>query len=238
MRKFAIVLVAAALMSVLPGTAHAAFSEHDFDGDGVPNSVDNCVVVANPAQEPGTSGTDGAACSGSNARRTIEALRYDYTAAELDTIYRAVPAGPMPGRGIETWGRVRCEFSVECLGFDRHRQANDTFNDPFVPNFWQGQVFFTDDTGGTMYNRVAHDSTRTFQADVSYGPSLSADGPAIIATYPVEHNPYPVSNIVLECRQPQTKILFCYAWWYPIQPFVGPKGLLFYVFQDANPEDA
>lgn len=224
-------IAAAVAFLIAPAAGQAAFSPTDFDGDGVSNQDDNCIVVANPGQEPGATPSDGAACSGEHARATIEALRFDFTMPQVDQVYRAIPAGPMPGWGVETWGRVRLP-----LPGAEDRQANALLNDPVVPNLWQGQVFFTRERGGHMYNRTLHDSMRTFQADVAYGRSLVGPGEAIIATYPALHNPYPVSNIVLECRTVQTSVYYCYAWLFPIAPFVGPKTQLFYVFQDGNPE--
>lgn len=225
--------LALAAAGIAAPSASAAFSRSDFDGDGVRNARDNCLVVANPGQRPGRGARDGAACSGRHARATIHALRFDFTIEQVDQVYAALPAGPMPGWGTETWGRVRLPIPGA-----EDEQANALLNDPLVPNLWQGQVFFTRSGGGHMYNRVLHDAVRTYQADVGYGPSLVSGGRAIVATYPAMHNPYPVSNIVLECRTAQTGIYFCYAWLFPVAPFVGPKLQLFYVFQDANPEPA
>jgi hypothetical protein len=39
----------------------------DYDGDGIPNGVDNCPLVPNPGQEPYASLTTGAACTHLNA---------------------------------------------------------------------------------------------------------------------------------------------------------------------------
>ena len=226
-------IAAAVTLLVAPATGQAAFSSTDFDGDTVPNASDNCIVVPNPGQAPGATPTDGAACSGARSRASVKALRFAYSKPQIEVIYRALPAGPMPGWGVETWGRVRLP-----LPGAENKQANMLLNEPVVPNLWQGQVFFTHERGGHMYNRTLHDAVRTFQADIAYGRSLVATGDAIIATYPAEHNPYPVSNIVLECRTVQTKVYYCYAWWFPVAPFVGPKIQLFYVLQDGNPDPA
>jgi uncharacterized membrane protein len=230
-------LATAAALLAMPAASHAAFSESDFDDDGVPNEADNCLIVANPGQEPGATGPDGAACSGENQRSTITALRFAYTAVQLETIYESLDPGLMPGYDVKSRGWVRCQFGVRCLGFDQNREANTLINDPIVPILWRGQWFFTDADGGYLLNRTLNDTQQTLRGEVAYGESMMG-GPAIVITYLSKYNPFPIDHIILECRTIQTGILDCYAWEH-IE--LGPLGdrflLLFNVFQDTtNPE--
>jgi hypothetical protein len=227
----------ATALAVLLGTAASAsaFSPDDFDDDGVPNAEDNCLVVANPSQEPGTDGPDGAACSGDQARSTLTALRFDYTYGQVDAIYRSVDAGAMPGWDVKSFGRVRCQFSVRCLGFDQDHRANHLVNEPVVPLLWSGQHWWTTETGGRFVQRTGPDrSFEWLEATVKYDSSLVDGKPAIVGIYPLEKNPPPVSNIVLENREVQSGVYLGWAWLYAVAPYVGPKVLLFHVLQDFN----
>jgi hypothetical protein len=168
-------------------------------------------------------------------RQTIAALRFDYTDAQLNQIYRGLPAGRMPGNATSR-GFVRFVLGAPSNPFSPNRQLNTTLNDPLTPLFWKGQVWFNDEGEQELMNRVLNDSTKQLPAYVKYGKSLVDGRRAMIATYPGATNPPPVNNIVLECRTVQAGVLFCYAWQFVIQPLVGPKVQLFYVFQDfTNP---
>lgn len=238
MSKRASLTLAVALLLAIPASSSAAFSGTDFDGDGVPNPDDNCLVVANPSQEPGATGADGAACSGQNSRKTIEALRFDYTYEQLEAIYGSLDAGAMPGWDVKSYGRVRCQFSVRCLGFDQDHQANHAVNEPIVPQLWSGQHWWTTETGGRFVQRTGPGGGfEWLEATVKYDRSLVDGEPAIVGVYPLEKNPPPVNNIVLENRQIQSGVYFGWAWQYVIEPYVEPKVLLFHVFQDFNSPD-
>lgn len=222
------------LFCAAPNSA-SAYSGTDFDSDGVPNAQDNCLIVPNADQAPGAGVPDGAACSGPNARSTFNALRYDYTYAQLGAIYRSLDAGSMPGWDVISFGRIRCQFSVQCLGFDDDEAANNAINDPLVPQLWRGQHWWTTSTGGRFVQRTGPTGEfEWLEAKVKYDKSLVDGRPAIVGTYPLAKNPPPVSNIVLENREIQTGIYFGWAWEYAIAPYVGPKVLLFHVFQDFN----
>jgi hypothetical protein len=233
-RRGLAIATATAVLSL--SASHAsAFSPADFDSDGVPNGADNCLIVDNPGQEPGGAQPDGEACEGVRSRGTLTALRFDYTYDQLDAIYRSLDAGAMPGPDVRSFGRIRCQLSVRCLGFDQNKQANLLFNEPIVPLLWSGQHWTTNGTTGRFVQRTG--PARNFEwlpAVVKYDRSLVDGRTAIVGTYPPRENPYPVSNIVLENRAVQTGIYFGWAWVYPIAPYVGPKILLFHVFQDFN----
>lgn len=231
-------ITVAMVLLVAPAAGHAAFSPGDFDGDGVVNADDNCLVVSNPGQEPGVGVPDGASCSGQNSRTTIDALRFDYTYWQLAAIYRSLDAGPMPGWDVESYGRIRCQLSVRCLGFDQNHQANHLINDPIVPLLWSGQHWWTTETGGRFVQRTGPGGDfEWLEATVKYDRSLVDGKGAIVGLYPLRKNPPPVSNIVLENRQIQSGVYFGWAWLYVIAPYVGPKILLFHVFQDFNSPD-
>jgi hypothetical protein len=228
------VSIAIAALVLLPASA-SAYSATDFDSDGVPNAADNCLIVDNPGQEAGGPAPDGEACEGVRSRDTLTALRFDYSYDQLEQIYRSLDAGAMPGPDVRSFGRIRCQLSVRCLGFDQNKQANLLVNDPIVPLVWSGQHWTTTATGGRFVQRTG--PARNFEwlpATVKYDRSLVDGETAIVGTYPPRENPYPVSNIVLENRAVQTGIYFGWAWLYPVAPYVGPKILLFHVFQDFN----
>jgi hypothetical protein len=168
-------------------------------------------------------------------RQTINALRFNTTAAQLDRIYRGLPAGPMPQATSRGFVRFEVFHGNPVSG---NQRGNMLLNDPFTPWFWSGQVWFVNREGEhELTQRTGPDrSGRPFPAYVHYGPSLVDGRTAMIADYPGNENPPPISNIVLDCRTVQTGVLMCYAWLYAIKPYFGPKTLLFYVFQDfTNP---
>lgn len=191
-----------------------------------------CLTVAAPA---------GSQAASPAPRQTIDALRFRYTDAQLNHIYRSLTVGPMPEGPSRGFVRFDLGFGSP-LSYDR--RLNTMLNDPITPYFWKGQVWFINSEGEQeLTNRVGNDHGRAFPAYVTYGKSLLDGRTAMIGAYPGDENPPPINNIVLDCRAAQSdpktekpKVLFCYAWLYLIKPFFGPKRLLFYVFQDfTNP---
>jgi hypothetical protein len=177
-----------------------------------------------------------AACAagGPSPRQTIDTLRFNYTAAQLDHLYSTLPAGQMPigtSRGF-----VRFEL-VHGDPLSANRPVNVLLNDPLTPFFWKGQVWSINSDGQhELVQRSLNDRTRPFPGYVHYAKSLVDGKQAMAADYPGNENPPPINNIVLECRTVQRGVLMCYAWEFVIKPYVGPKTLLFYVFQDfTNP---
>jgi hypothetical protein len=163
-------------------------------------------------------------------QQTINKLRFGYTDAQLNHLYGTLSAGAMPEGTSRGFVRFDLGTGLDLL---RNRQGNEMFNDPIRAYFWDGQRWFVNGEGEQeLENVVLNGSSRQFPAYVWYGPSLLDGRTAMIADYPGDENPPPVNNIVLDCRDVQAGVLMCYAWYFWEKPFVGPKTLLFYVFQE------
>jgi hypothetical protein len=158
-------------------------------------------------------------------RGIVEALRFHDTTAQLDRLFRSLPAGAMPGH-VTARGWVRCRLSG-C----ESRQGNMLLNDPFVPLLWKGQVWSTDANGGTYTNRTLNDRRRDFPAVVSYGRAFMDDRPAIVATYPSRTNPPPVDELILNFRLVADGVYLGYVYLEP--PWTHQHLLLFNVIEDS-----
>jgi hypothetical protein len=266
----ALLPVAAVMLAASPAAWAGQFTSEDFDGDGVANLADNCLLIANPDQRravqpagatptprpaaPSRFRTDaqlGEACSGynDNYRRNYDVL-LDTPADQLETIYKFLEAGPMPGWDVKSQGWFRCgdNFAVVGeLGDPTHvgdcgtglpREAADIV----VPIAWGGKWFYTNADGGHLLNRWAPPAsesdlakailgerrTAVVRADVSYGTSPVDGGNTIMILYdpPVSRTEIAgvpvVDGIVDECRAIQTGVYHCYTW-----TDLGPQGPLY-----------
>jgi hypothetical protein len=160
----------AALLAVPAVSSAAGFSSQDFDGDGVANTGDNCLLVPNPGQQRQSGSPTGAACTGANAQATVDALRFNFDQAQMDQVFRFLSAGPMPG-----W-EARCKgyaiWSADSGGADDEENA-------WTEMLWQGKTFYTGGSGGHVWNRWGSSQTVAVRGDVYYGPSI-VDGKRVI----------------------------------------------------------
>jgi hypothetical protein len=164
------------------------------------------------------------------AQATVDQLRFGYTVPQLDALFGSLPAGPMPGN-VTARGWVR----VRLAGFE-NRQGNLLLNDSLVPLLWKGQVWQTNQKGGTLINRTLNDTRRDFPAVVEYGQAFFDSRPAIEVTYPTSTNPQVVDRLYLDCRAVpigtvQTGVYLCYVWLEP--PGSEQKVLLFNVIENT-----
>jgi hypothetical protein len=163
------------------------------------------------------------------ANATVDTLRFGYTTAELDALFRSLPAGPMPGK-VTAGGYVRCR-APGC----ESRGGNALLNDPIVPLLWKGQVWDTDATGGTLTNRVLNDTRREYPATVGYGPAIFDGNPAIEVAYPPDRNPRIVDDLYLDCRDVENGVYLCYV--FIEVPGTERHQLLFNVIENTTSPD-
>lgn len=160
--------LAATALLIVPATSSAAgFTSTDFDGDGVGNGSDNCLVVANPGQQSQD-------CTGDNTQKTVDALRFGFNQAQLDQIFRFIPAGPMPG------------WNARCKGYAIWKADSGTEDDEanaWSEALWQGKTFFTGEFGGHVWNRWGSSNTTAIRGSVYYGSSIMDGKPEITIRY-------------------------------------------------------
>lgn len=174
---------AAALVPILAlawvGTASASsFADPaDFDLDGVPNATDTCVVVAD-AENRDTDGNGvGDACDGQGPNPTVEAIR-SMPQAQIDELFGTLDAGPMPGWKAYAYGQVINPtpglVNLLCPTCHGDKQKIELV----AATIWQGKVWYTNASGGLLYNRMLND-TRVWRHRVSYRTSKRDRRPVI-----------------------------------------------------------
>jgi hypothetical protein len=155
--------LATAALLVAPAVSSAAgFSSQDFDGDGVANPDDNCLVVSNSDQRRASGSPTGEACSGDRAQATVDALRFKFNQTQMDQIFRFIDAGPMPG------------WQARCKGYaiwSADSGSGDDKANAWSEMLWQGKTFYTGANGGYVWNRWGSSNTVAVRGDVYYGPS-------------------------------------------------------------------
>lgn len=210
----ALVLVA---LLALPATSGAAgYSGQDFDGDGVGNASDNCLVVANPDQQPASGSPTGAACTGDKAQATVDALRFGFGQAQLDQIFRYISAGPMPG------------WEARCKGYaiwSADSGSDDDQANAWSEALWQGKTFYTGTNGGFVWNRWGSSNTVAVRGSVYYGRSI-VDGKQEIT---IRYNGVEWAGFD-EVRTVQPGIQLGYGY-----SQAGPKRLVNFVFDFVHP---
>lgn len=104
---------------------------------------------------------------------TLQALRSECDQKQIDGLYYSLPAGPMPGIA-ESHGYPR-----PCAGCE----SLDPAISLLAQQLWQGQNFYTTDTGGYAMNRVlgGHEQLLAY---VTFGPSYFDGKPSIVLDYP------------------------------------------------------
>jgi hypothetical protein len=156
----------------------------------------------------------GAACvnggNPTNGEQTVNALRFNENAAQLDTTFRCLAkySNPMPGWGVQAKGWVR--LAAPGGPFDQLLMQ-------LMMNVWQGKVWYTHTDGGSIYNRM-FDDRETWHHTVNYAPtSILDDRPTIF----VNAAPVPgVDNI----RMVQPGIYLGTTMTDGVQPIWGPDS--------------
>ena len=197
---------ASALLAAPAASSAAGYSDNDFDGDGVANSSDDCLVV------PGT----GSACTGANAQKTVDALRFNFNQTQMDRIFGFLDAGPMPG------------WEARCKGYaiwSADSGSGDDEANEWTEMLWQGKTFYTGPAGGHVWNRWGSKNTVAVRGDVYYGPSI-VDGKRVIN---IRYNGVEWAGFD-EVRTVQPGIQLGYGY-----SQAGPRRLVNFVFDFVHP---
>ena len=156
----------------------------DFDGDGVANTEDNCIIIANPNQADGDSNGLGDVCDQQCPNQTIKSIYNDISARDFDELFLVSEAGPLP----------RDKPSIG-LGPKVQPVMYDTFSSPtpiqLMLGGWIGKQFYTDGTEGVVYNRMLFGLIDFWPHAVSYGDSVWDGKPVIriVAQFPFHRYP-------------------------------------------------
>ena len=157
----------------------------DFDGDGIPNKEDNCIIVANQRQNDRDGNGLGDVCDHQCPNQSMKVIYNDISAQEFDELFLiAETAGPMPGSG-------------PAIGIGPQVQpvVYGAFSSPLagqnILGGWVGKQFYTDEKGGMVYNRMLYGLLDFWPHYVSYGISEWDGKPVIniIAAFPFDRLP-------------------------------------------------
>jgi hypothetical protein len=212
-------LAVAALLAAPAVSSAAGFSSQDFDGDGVANTGDNCLVVSNPDQRRQPGSDTGEACTGDNAQATVDALRFKFDQSQMDQIFRFLRAGPMPG------------WEARCKGYaiwSADSGSDDDEANSWTDMLWQGKTFYTGTNGGYVWNRWGSRNTVAVRGDVYYGDSI-VDGGRVIN---IRYNGGERKGFD-EVRTVQAGIQLGYG--YFEKPDAAPRRVVNFVFDFVHP---
>jgi hypothetical protein len=179
------------------------------------------VVPSAIAAPPQSSATSQAASQGIESDAAlIQQLRSD-SQAQLDAIFRASTAGPMPGMNVEAKGYVMLSPGAP---YDPALQR-------LFMLLWQGKVWYTNANGGYLFNRMIADIKIHYHR-VLYGNSV-LDGKKTILVLPG----FPVDQFFDNIRMVRNGIYLGYSY---SKPEYGvslgqPHRMLNFVLDFNNP---
>lgn len=153
----------------------------DFDRDGVANATDNCLIVANPGNADADGNGVGDACDGQRPNPSVEAIRA-MPQVQINELFRTLDAGPMPGWKKYSAGSVVHPTPLLVKILCPTCRRDQATIDRVASLLWQGKTFFTNESGGMLYNRMFND-TRIWRHRVSYRTS-KFDGRRVIRVDP------------------------------------------------------
>lgn len=109
---------------------------------------------------------------------TVVTLRDVCTETELRSLFNSLSSAPMPAYGARSKGYFRWavdEETARSLGVDTYLMSLLV---------WKGKVFYTNENGGYLYNRMGHLDTEDQYADVYYGIYPLDNENTIVVHYP------------------------------------------------------
>ena len=156
----------------------------DFDGDGVANSEDNCIIISNPNQADGDSNGLGDACDEQCPSQTFKSIYNDISAREFDELFLVSEAGPLPGNKPS----VGLGPKIQPVMYDTFSSATPV---QLILGGWVGKQFYTNDTEGVVYNRMLFGLIDFWPHAVNYGDSVWDGKPVIriVAQFPFDRYP-------------------------------------------------
>jgi hypothetical protein len=171
-----LVLIAIALG---PGCGEDTKDINDMDSDGVEDAADNCILVGNSAQTDTDGDGRGNACDDQCPNPTSLAI-YELSHEEFDYLFSISEAGPMPGWAAPSAG---VPLKMDLIYDERPGYAYHPGQRILVG--WVGKTFYTDETGGEMYNRHFYTlDIELYKHYISYDNS-GLDGRPMIRIRPV-----------------------------------------------------
>lgn len=202
---FAAAVAATCFWFATAAGAQSVFPDpNDFDQDGVANAIDNCLVVANPAQLDSDGNGKGDACDAQCPNPTVEALSRMGEDARMEVLASLDP-GPMPGLNVKLFGTPYLHDVDEARAWIQDRRANGgvlsgplvggllgtLFDLPdwqdeeattaFMQQFWHGKRFLTGPRRGLAFDRLICEAPlATVYHEVSYRNTSEFDGKPII----------------------------------------------------------
>ena len=156
----------------------------DYDGDGVVNLDDNCIVIANADQADVDSNGLGDACDHECPSLTMKTIYNDVSPQDFDELFLVSEAGPLPGNRPSIG-----------LGPKTQPVLYGTFTSTTGPQLilggWVGKQFYTNETEGVVYNRMLFGLLDFWPHAVSYGDSVWDGKPVIkiVAQFPFDRFP-------------------------------------------------